>query len=182
MNDSIKRLLFILGIALAGAAFVATGTEIVASALNPDLGRLPSAAELWRAVSPATFEAALAQWPMIVSTVLTLPAWLLLGAPGITFIIIGHERDEDAAPEIEQSLYLFDELTRRAREDGFADIDDFSHSTAMDFHPADPQFIRDSVADDLIDGHDYLLDPHKAEAADGEAPQADDKTVSRRPS
>ena len=104
MNDSIKRLLFILGIALAGVAFVATGTEIVASALKPDLGRLLSAAELWRAVSPATFEAALAQWPFIVSTVLILPAWLLLGAPGIALIITCHERDEDAAPEIEQSL------------------------------------------------------------------------------
>jgi hypothetical protein len=166
MIGILKRLLFVVGIVLAGAAFLAAGTEIAAYAMNPDLGLMPGAADVWRTVSPETFAAVLAQWPAIVLNGLVLPGWLVLGAPGMALIITCRESSPDASPELEESLFLFDELTKRAREEGYDDA--HLDSTALDFQPADPIYARDDVADDLIGEHDFLLDA-KSSARENEA-------------
>lgn len=162
MIGPIKRLLFFIGIALAVAAFFATGAEIAAYVMDPDLGLLPSAAHVWRTLSPATFEAALAQWPAFTLSLLRLPGWLVLGAPGLALIITCRTGD-DPSPEHEQSLFLFDELAKRAREEGYDTPGETADSTALDFVPADQRYARDDVADDLIGDHDFLLEGQNRE-------------------
>ena len=72
--------------------------------------------------------------------------------------------------EHEHSLFLFDELAKRAREEDFGNNgDDTRPSDHADFEPADARYARDDVAQDLMgdladdatgdvrDDHDFLL-------------------------
>jgi len=193
MTAFMKRLFFLIGIALAGAAFLAAGAEIAAHVLDPKLGLLPSAAEVWRVISPETYEAALirspetlgaAPWRSVLGVVLRLPGWLVLGAPGLALIIVCRERDDGPMMEHEHSLFLFDELAKRAREDGFSG-GDIQTSDHADFEPADKRYARDDVADDVLgdladdvvdearDDHDFLLNGKNEAARRGGKTQND---------
>lgn len=165
MKIVIKRALFIIGILLAGGAFVSAGAEIAAHAMDPELGLLPSTMDVWRTVSPETHQAALAMWEdTLVWSALRLPGWLALGVPGLVLIIACHERDDEGA-EHDHSLFLFDELAKRAREDGYGETPEEARaSEASDFEPADPSYAQNDIADDLMGEHDFLLD----DARDGQ--------------
>lgn len=162
MKAFLQRVLFLFGVVLAIAAFLAAGAELAATAMDPALGLLPSADAVWRTLSPASHEAARGfAWVALALDTLAVPGWLILGAPGLALIIVCHERDETISAEHEQSLFLFDELAKHAREEGFhesgSEIEAHNHP---DFTPADPHYARDDVVDDLIGEHDFLIDPH----------------------
>jgi len=168
MTAVIKRILFLAGIVLAVAAFLATAMELAARALDPNLSTLPSVAEVWRTLSPESFDGWAAYRAGTVREALfQLPGWLVLGLPGLALIIGFRERDGTVSAEHEQSLFLFDELTRQAREDGYDDNDALSASDHPEFVPADPRYGDDDFLDDLIDEpagrepgqHDFLLAP-----------------------
>lgn len=168
MMAMIKRILFLLGIVLAVAAFLVTATELAARAIDPNLSTLASVADVWRTVSADSFEAFAAyRSGAVLEALFKLPGWLVLGLPGLALIIGFRERDGALSAEHEQSLFLFDELSRQAREDGYDGDDDLSASDHPEFIPADPRYGEDDFLDDLIDApgdqppnpgtHDFLL-------------------------
>lgn len=155
MIAAMKKILFLLGIALAGGGFLAAAMELSARAMNPELGMLPGALDVWRTVSPDTLLRALGPnpgggWRML----LALPGWLVLGAPGFALILAFHPHGEGPSAEDEDSLFLYDELSRRAREDGFVGGDDTAPSHPDDFVPADQSFAEDGALDDVLPHHE----------------------------
>lgn len=159
MKALFQRFLFLLGIALTMGAFVATAAEIAASVIDPSLGQLPGTAQVWRVVAPESYQAAQnLPFASLWLSALQLPGWLVFGVPGLLFIILFRQRGEAVSAEHEQSLYLFDELTRLAREDGYRDTDDdLQSSGGADFVPADEHYASDDVESGLHNGHDFLL-------------------------
>lgn len=57
-------------------------------------------------------------WDGIVFPLLKLPGWLLFGLPGGVLLYVSRRRRAGDAID-EQSLFLYDELSRAAKEDGF---------------------------------------------------------------
>jgi len=174
MITTLKRILFLAGIVLAAAAFLATAAELAAHALDPELGFFAGFDAVWRTVSPDTHQAWIAAAPDLLRAALQLPGWLVLGAPALVLIILFHERGEGGD---EHSLYLFDELSEQARAEGYTDTgDDIQPSDYADFVPADDHYAREDVADDVMPDRDFLLGgaaaPHEAEATESpdEAP------------
>ena len=101
------------------AGFVLSSQELL-SAYRPDLLR---AAQEW-------VEGALhwALWDPVLITVLRVPAWALLGVPGVYLVIRyrpprGHVEDID-----EDQFFMFDRLDKRAREEGYHETDDDIYS------------------------------------------------------
>lgn len=169
MKAPIKRIFFLSGIALAALAFLATAAEMAAHGMDADLGILPSAADVWRTLSPATFDSALAHQSIVAwfsdVGILSLPGWLILGAPGFALIIVFHESDEGPISEQDHSLFLFDELAKQAREEGFSDQSDKELLANFDFEPADESYARDDVVTD-DDAKDEAKDEAKNEDRD----------------
>ena len=165
MIAAMKRLLFLIGIVLTGAAFLATAAEIAANAMDPSLGLIPSAAEVWRAISPQTYEAFAAPESAWLD-VLRLPGWLLLGTPGLGLMIVFRERDGSLSREHEESLFLYDELAKHAHEEGYTGTgDDFQPSDYADFVPAEDHYADDVSPDE---GHtDAPTDAHEDGDEDG---------------
>ncbi|HEY9163189.1 MAG TPA: hypothetical protein VIN57_01170 [Magnetovibrio sp.] len=160
MKALFQRLLFLLGIALTTGAFVATAAEIAASVIEPGLGMLPGADQVWRVLAPNSYQTA-QDLPAagLWLGLLQFPGWVVFGGPGLLLIVLFRQRGEALPPEHEQSLYLFDELTRQAREDGFDDNDDDLHASGQThFVAADEHYASDDLISDLHDGHDFLLD------------------------
>lgn len=124
---------FLCGLALLCLAFVATAYE----AVSPDrAGSLfLSAGELWRSFSPAGMDGfrghvealfgALA-WDPVMTTMLRLPAWVLIGVPGGVLTWIGRPHREPVDEDFDEGdLFLFDRLARAAKdEDGIDAADD----------------------------------------------------------
>lgn len=141
MIAHIKHIFFLFGIVLAATAFLATAAEMAAHGVDPELALIPSAAEVWHALSPASFEAATAHQSIVAwllqAGILDLPGWLILGAPGLAFIIVFHKKDDVPLSEQDHSLFLFDELAKQAREEGFSDQSDEELLANFDFEPAD---------------------------------------------
>lgn len=152
MKARIKRIFFLSGIVLAALAFLATAAEMAAHGVDTDLGLLPSASDVWRALSPASFEAALGHQSVVAWLsdvgILDWPGWLILGAPGLIIIIVFHESDDGPISEQDHSLFLFDELAKQAREEGFSDQSDSELLANFDFEPADESYAQDDVSHD----------------------------------
>ena len=128
-----------LGAAFESAARGRAGVEVgfilssqeLLSVYRPDLLR---AAQEW-------IEGALhwALWDPVLVTILRLPAWALLGIPGICLVIRyrpprGHVEDID-----EDQFFMFDRLAKRAREEGYHDTDDdiyTQHNIKENYDPA----------------------------------------------
>ena len=150
MKARIKRIFFLFGIVMAALAFLATAAEMAAHGVDGDLGLLPSAADVWRALSLASFEAALSHQSIVAwlsnAGILDLPGWLILGAPGLVLIIVCHESDDGPISEQDHSLFLFDELAKQAREEGFSDQSDSELLANFDFEPADESYAREDAS------------------------------------
>jgi hypothetical protein len=105
-------------------------------------------------------------WDPFVIGFLALPVWLIFGLPGGIFLWLGTRRPggrRDAKiDELEESLFLFDSLAERAREEGYADDDDDPRfepqfATAFDARPPAPDLL-DGI-DDGEDGRDKAGEP-----------------------
>ena len=125
-----------------------------------------TAGELWYAYLPGKYlilEINLKRispflWDPVMTTVLLLPAWLILGLPGILMIArfrprratdLGVSTDPHYDPH---SMFLFDELAARAREEGYSD-DSHGDDMAPRNDVYDPDGVLTPLApeDDLTD-------------------------------
>lgn len=133
------RLFFYLGWLLLGAAFVAGAAEPLATSTGFGLSSLiVPAYDLWYSVAPRSLvltqinieRIAPVIWDPVLVLFLQFPAWLLLGVPGAVltwrlrpYRSISDEMEEDLE-HYRQSLFVIEELSRRAREDEDYDPDE----------------------------------------------------------
>ena len=135
------RTLIPLGRGLIALAILSLVGELAARAFFSAGGFYMSAEELWAALAPVSYTAlrdwfrqgALPFWTYGLGPVLKLPAWLLFGAPGIAALWFAekHESTEEFAAIVE-SAFLYDELEKRAREDGLLDDGEFPPGSDAD--------------------------------------------------
>ena len=147
---------FLLGCALLVGAFVSAALETMARVKVDDGALMISAYELWYTMWPDSLIHARivierdvhpALWDPILVTVLVLPAWLLIGAPGAA-LLLAFRPSRGEEPELDEgSLYVFDDLARAAREDGY-----------------------EETADDIFSEHDLKWTDDDAESAGERAP------------
>jgi hypothetical protein len=118
---------FFLGIVLIVSALLAAAMKTGARVHADGMGMVISAYELWYILWPgklvvtqALVERHLhaAVWQLVAVPVLSLPAWLLAGAPGVflAWRFRAHRGDDD---ESHESLFVFDQLAEAAKRDGF---------------------------------------------------------------
>jgi hypothetical protein len=119
---------FYIGCALLVAAFVAAGAETVARVQAELPSAIMSAYELWYTLWPASLihsrivierDYAPFLWDPLATTLLVLPAWLIIGAPGAVLFMRFRPRRDDLEELDEDALFVFDDLACRAREDGY---------------------------------------------------------------
>lgn len=147
-----KRLLFLLGTVLAALGFLAAAAELAAQALDPDITMLPAAHDVWRTVSPTTYQLIRPLEGSAWMIALALPGWLTLGVPGLALMIVFRKREQNDFAEHEHSLFLFDELARQAREQGYdGTADDMRPDSFDDTTFAAEHYAHDSVIDDLLE-------------------------------
>ena len=179
-----KRFAFLIGIGLLALALLSSGAELAARAIQmgehaPGTLFMPLG-EVWAKVAPGSFAALQADdnWP-ILSRVLTLPGWLLFGAPGMALVILFRKRDDSSlsaqqARDHEESLYLYDELVAAAQKEGLGNLPhDLAPSDPADTVPAEEHYATDPIYG-LNDSpnRDFLLDvakPNTPEKKDGES-------------
>lgn len=126
--------LYMLGwLFLAGAFLGAAAETVVRGRLETDAVFL-TAHELWSALAPESL--AIAQymvernlspaiWDPLLVNLMTLPAWLILGIPGVLLVWFFRpprkKADSDDDDIMEESLFLFDALAEEAGKEGYHD-------------------------------------------------------------
>lgn len=150
-----SRVLFLLGCLLLFAAFICAGAETTIHVRGSSALRLLSAHDLLYRIDPDGFllfqflvkkHVGRLLWDPALLAVLSLPAWLLLGAPGIVLIrFFRSPAEADDGPD-EEALFLIDQLAAAAREEGFDDdpADNFSPDGAGELDPAGATTIHDT--------------------------------------
>ena len=153
-------ILFVIGLALLGGAFFAAAAETMAHGVAGVDGVFLSAREVMYALWPAKLVILQIKaealnpylWNPVLTTILALPGWLVLGVPGGFLFWWGHPKrrrppdDEDDFDE--ESLYLFDRLAERAEAEGYGDGDDLDPSV---FFPGEDGGDGDRIDDDEDD-------------------------------
>ncbi len=156
-----KRGLFIFGIGFLVLAFIAGAAEIAAQGVTGQLRVYMSVAEVWQVLSPETLEESRnAGYPVLgdawqlIELFMLLPGWLLFGAPGLALAFIFRDRDVDADKEHEESLFLYDELTKQVHEEGMDQVhqgDDVMPSSHIRTEPAGKEMAEENVDIEEID-------------------------------
>ena len=156
-----KRGLFIFGIGFLVLAFIAGAAEIAAQGVTGQLRVYMSVAEVWQVLSPETLEESRnAGYPVLgdawqlIELFMLLPGWLLFGAPGFALAFIFRDRDVDADKEHEESLFLYDELTKQVHEEGMDQVhqgDDVMPSSHIRTEPAGKEMAEENVDIEEID-------------------------------
>ena len=134
LYDGRMAALFLLGIALIATALLAAAMETGARVHADGMGMVISAYELWYILWPGKLVVTqvlverylhAAVWQLVAVPVLSLPAWLLAGAPGVflAWRCRPHRHDDDE-DELHESLFVYDQLADAAKRDGFAEEDD----------------------------------------------------------
>jgi len=134
------KILFLLGWILLAGAFVSGAYETMARVQGAAAEAVLSAYDLWYTLWPGKLVVTqilverhlhAALWEYLAVPVLSLPAWLLLGGPGValTWRFRPRHAEEDEADE--DSLFVFDALAKAAREE---DDRAASHERAVILH------------------------------------------------
>ncbi len=132
------RVLFYLGWVFLILAFAAASAEAIPRTMPGDYGFFVSAYELWYAAWPGNLvvtqiqveKLSLVLWDPVLVGILALPAWFLFALPGVTLVWFcrPHREMSDAEREDlkkqEESLLLYEQLVRDAKEAGYTDGDD----------------------------------------------------------
>ena len=132
------RMLFYLGWAFLILAFAAASAEAIPRSMLGDYGFFVSAYELWYAAWPGNLVVTQIQveklspvlWDPVLVGILALPAWFLFALPGVTLVWFCRphremsEADREDLAKQEESLLLYDQLAREAKEAGYDDSDD----------------------------------------------------------
>ena len=133
--DGRMIVVFLVGVALIVTALLAAAMETGARVHADGIGAVMSAYELWYILWPgklvvtqALVERHLhaAVWQFMAVPILSLPAWLLAGAPGVflAWRYRPHRHGDEDDEDPNESLFVFDELADAAKRDGFAEEDD----------------------------------------------------------
>ncbi len=128
------------GIGLLIFAFLAAAAESAVRAIFNMKGYFVSGQELWSALSPKTliftrhavqdFSSTL--WDPAILVLLSPPAWLVTGLPGIILVIIFRSRNKkNTEPIDEESLYLIDNLLKDASKEGY-DVEEGDIGSSLD--------------------------------------------------
>jgi hypothetical protein len=128
------------GIGLLIFAFLAAAAESAVRAIFNMKGYFVSGQELWSALSPRTlvfarhavqdFSSVL--WDPALLALLSLPAWLVTGLPGIILVIFFRPRNKrTAGPDDDDALYLIDNLIQNARQEGY-DVEEGDIGSSLD--------------------------------------------------
>ena len=150
-----KRGLFIFGIGFLVLAFIAGAAEIAAQGVTGQLRAYMSVAEVWQVLSPATLEESrntgypvLGDAWQLIELMMLLPGWLLFGAPGFALAFIFRDRDVDADQDHEESVFLYDELTKQVHEEGMSWVgqgDDVMPSSHIRTEPAGQEMADERI-------------------------------------
>ncbi len=143
------RLFFILGCLLLAAAFLSGTAEMATRVMYRREALAYSAIDVWRLISPQGLaqaksyietELSPALWDPVLSTLLILPGWAVFGIPGIALVWFCHPKVKGGTRVDEDSLFLYDRLAERAREEGYHDDGPMNeiphHPMARDASPA----------------------------------------------
>jgi len=162
---------FYIGWILMLGAFASAAAETGARAIPGGSGWLMSAADLWRALFPGSFfltelrlrEIAPTLWDPVLLGLLALPAWAILGIPGLILAWTcrpGRKMSPAAEEELRQheaSLFLYDELAREARKWARETGDNPNEDDRLPSH--EQQDLLDRDPDDDEDDFEDLIDP-----------------------
>ena len=127
------RVFYLLGWLMLVGAFLSAAAETGVRGLLPDAGALVPARDLWQALAPGGLadtrhwvESVLHPilWDPVLIGALTLPAWLLFGGLGSTLVWFFRPGRGQPSDIDEDSVFLYDRLAERAREEGYIDGDD----------------------------------------------------------
>lgn len=115
-----------LGLLLLIAAFLGGAAEIAARGSMADPSWFLSARETWEHLWPQSLAIARQAvgpglWTGLVEPALAPPFWMLFGAPGAALAWVGRPRHHDIEGPDEDSMFLYDRLVERAREEGYLD-------------------------------------------------------------
>jgi hypothetical protein len=143
---------FVIGWVFLAAAFVAAAFETMAFMVSGTGGLMLSAFDLWYTYWPGNLVVTQViierdfhpfLWDPVLLTALQLPAWGILGAPGMALIwSCRPRRASDPEEELdEEALFLYDALAEQALAEG---IDPDEDDMAPD-HGLDDELIGDGV-------------------------------------
>ena len=161
-----KQLLSALGKILLVLAFLVTAAELAAHGMVPDLRALPSSGEVWAVLKPDQYQDFMGSNPNgLWLMALKVPAWALFGIPGFALVIACRDKMAGEDPELEQAMFLYDELAKRVEEEGFEDFSDLNDKPSDDMAPnhnvdisiADESYATSTLDKDLKPERDYLL-------------------------
>ncbi len=136
-------------------AFISGAAEIAAQGVTGELRMYMSVAEVWQVLSPETLEESRnTDFPIfgdawqLIELMMLLPGWLLFGAPGFTVAFIFRDHDVDADQDHENSVFLYDELTKQVHEEGMNWVeqgDDVMPSSHIRTEPADKEMANENL-------------------------------------
>ncbi len=125
--------LFLLGLLLLAGAFLLAAYETMARVELQHGGAFMPAYDLWYGLWPSSLnhlrivlerDLHPMLWDPLLVSLLVLPAWLLVGAPGALLLVKfrPHRVDDDGHDE--DSLYVLENLVKMAREEGHEETND----------------------------------------------------------
>ena len=136
-------------------AFISGAAEIAAQGVTGQLRVYMSVAEVWQILSPETLEESRnTDYPVfgdawqLIELMMLLPGWLLFGAPGFTLAFIFRDHDVDADKDHEESLFLYDELTKQVHKEGMDWVehgDDVMPSSHIRTEPAGKEMADEGI-------------------------------------
>ena len=148
-------------------AFVASAADFAAHLMTTEMGSLPPAGKVWGFFAPQQYEAFVRSHPSGVwQTVLQMPTWAIFGVPGLVLVVIGRRKKSQEDVDLENSMFLFDELAKHAKEQNYEDFADVEHDGSHDdpepdshndINIAEDHYTENSIVDDVLLDRDYLL-------------------------
>ncbi|MEQ8193584.1 MAG: hypothetical protein RIB59_03755 [Rhodospirillales bacterium] len=162
------KVFFFLGWALLVLAFGAAAAEMAASATGAARGFLIGFHKVVAALWPnawASLQNGLG--PTLSQTIFALPGWLTFGLPGGLLVWFCRPNKEALSEEDEDSMSLFDELSKQAKRDGY---DSESREEYFDDH-RDLEGLDRQGATGNQSNDDYTVDLEKAANRDPGPPR-----------
>ncbi|PHS79532.1 MAG: hypothetical protein COB59_01025 [Rhodospirillaceae bacterium] len=164
---TMKQALSLIGKLLLVLAFASGIGELAAHGIQAELSWMPSSGEVWAVLAPDRFEAFTAKHSgFLWQTMLGIPAWALFGIPGIAIVFVFHDKTAGDEAELEDSLFLYDELTKQVKN---GDYENFGESESRakqgDMDPrgdarinvAEEHYSESVLDQGLAPKHDYLF-------------------------